>query len=141
MTAITLFSATPYHHHHISPLTTRPPQEVTHGRTHLFILLALLWSLNLLRTPKLLLPILPLLSLLSAGLLNLCSMAHSDKSVSWLEFLHRLDTVVNKCEAGGLAATVLGAHAENVDLLRVGLVDFGELGAEVILGDICAVGV
>ena len=68
-------------------------------------------------------------------------MSHSDQSVSWLELLHGLDGVVDQREAGGLAATVLGAHAEDVDLVTVGFVDFGEFLAEVVLGDICAVGV
>ena len=58
-----------------------------------------------------------------------------------LEFLHRLDGVVDQGEAGGLAAAVLGAHAEDVDLVFVRLVDFGEFGAEVVFADVGAVGV
>ena len=57
------------------------------------------------------------------------------------ELLHRLHAVVDECEAGGLAAAVLRAHAEDVDLIFVGFVHFGEFGAEVVFGDIGAVGV
>lgn len=58
-----------------------------------------------------------------------------------LEFLHCLDGIVDKGKASGLATTVLSAHAEDVDLIFVGFVHFGEFGAEVIFGDIGAVGV
>lgn len=68
-------------------------------------------------------------------------MSHSDESVSGFELLHGLNGVVDQGEASGLAATVLGAHAEDVDLVGIGLVNFGEFCSEVVLGDIGAVGV
>jgi hypothetical protein len=58
-----------------------------------------------------------------------------------LEFLHRFDGVVDQGESRGLAATVLCAHAEDVDLVFVGFVDFGEFGAEVVFANIGAIGV
>ena len=57
------------------------------------------------------------------------------------EFLHRLDGIVDEGKASGLATAVLSAHAEDIDLIFVGLVDFGEFGAEVVFGDVGAVGV
>lgn len=68
-------------------------------------------------------------------------MAHSHKSVPWLEFFHGFNGVIDQGEACSLAATVLGSHAEDVDLVGVGFVDFGEFRAEVVLGDVGAVGV
>jgi hypothetical protein len=58
-----------------------------------------------------------------------------------LEFLHGLDRIVDEGKASGLATAVLGAHAEDVDLVFVGLVGFGQLGAQVILADVGSVGV
>lgn len=98
-------------------------------------------SLDLLSPSELLAPILPLLPLLSAGFLDLGRLAHSHKSVPWLEFLHGLNGVVDQRKTRGLATAVLGSHAEDVDLVGVGLVDFGQFGAEVVLGDVGAVGV
>jgi len=58
-----------------------------------------------------------------------------------LELLHGLVGVVDESEAGGLATTVLGAETEDGDLVLVGLVELGELLAELILGDVGTVGV
>lgn len=80
-------------------------------------------------------------TLLSAGLLDLGGLAVTDEPVVGLELLHRLGAVVDEGEAGALAATVLGAETEAGNLLLVGLVELGELGAELILGDVRAVGV
>lgn len=110
-------------------------------RSHPLFLVLLSRALHLLRSSKLLTPILPLLPLLSARLLDLGRVAHSHQSVSRLELLHGLDRVVDKGEACGLAATVPGAHAEDVDLVGGGFVDFGQFGAEVVLGHVGAVGV
>jgi hypothetical protein len=80
-------------------------------------------------------------TLLSAGLLDLGGLAVTDESVVGLELLHGLGAVVNEGEAGALATTVLGAETEDGDLVLVGLVQLGELLAELILGDVRAVGV
>lgn len=63
-------------------------------------------------------------------------MADTDQSVVGFEFLHGLDRVVDQSETSGLAATILGAHAEDVDLVLVRFVHFGELAAEVVFGDV-----
>lgn len=80
-------------------------------------------------------------TLLSAGLLDLGGLAVTDEPVVGLELLHGLGAVVDEGEASGLATTVLGAETEDGDLVLVGLVQLGELGAELILGDVRAVGV
>lgn len=80
-------------------------------------------------------------TLLSAGLLDLGGLAVADEPVVGLELLHGLVAVVDESEAGALATTVLGAETEDGNLLLVGLVELGELGAELILGDVGAVGV
>jgi hypothetical protein len=80
-------------------------------------------------------------TLLSAGLLDLGSLAVTDESVVGLELLHGLGAVVDEGKAGALATTVLGAETEDGDLVLVGLVQLGELLAELILGDVRAVGV
>lgn len=80
-------------------------------------------------------------TLLSAGLLDLGGLAVTDEPVVGLELLHRLGAVVDEGEASGLATTVLGAETEDGDLVLVGLVELGELGAELILGDVGTVGV
>lgn len=80
-------------------------------------------------------------TLLSAGLLDLGGLAVTDEPVVGLELLHGLVAVVDQGEAGALAATVLGAETEAGDLVLLGLVELGELGAELILGDVRAVGV
>jgi hypothetical protein len=109
--------------------TTSPPQSLlSHtlpSANCLFLLLPLLRTLRLRRSSKFLGSILPLLPLLSARLLNLRRKSHSDKSVMRLEFLHRFDGVVDQGESRRLAAAILRAHAENIDLVFVGFVDFG----------------
>lgn len=64
-----------------------------------------------------------------------------DEPVLGLELLHGLGRVVDEAEAGRLAAAELGAQAEDGDLVLGGLVEAGELLAELILGDVGAVGV
>lgn len=56
-----------------------------------------------------------------------------------LELLHRLGGVVDEGKTGGLAATELGPEAENADLVLLGLIEAGELVAELLLGDVGAV--
>lgn len=80
-------------------------------------------------------------TLLSAGLLDLGGLAVADEPVVGLELLHGLGAVVDEGEAGALATTVLGAETEDGDLVLLGLVELGELLAELILGDVRAVGV
>jgi hypothetical protein len=58
-----------------------------------------------------------------------------------LELLHRLGRLVDEREAGALAATILRPEAEDGDLVLFGLVQLSELGAELVLGDVGAVGV
>lgn len=80
-------------------------------------------------------------TLLSAGALGLGGEADPDEAVLGLELLQGLGGVVDEGEAGGLAATELGAQAEDLDLLLLGLVHGAELLAELILGDVGALGV
>jgi len=80
-------------------------------------------------------------TLLSAGLLDLGGLAVTDEPVVGLELLHGLGAVVDEGETSALATTVLGAETEHGDLVLVGLVQLGELLAELILGDVRAVGV
>ena len=77
-------------------------------------------------------------TLLSASPLLLCCHADTDKSVVRLELLHRCLRVVDERETGALATTELGAETEDGNGLLVALVELGELGAEVFLGDIGA---
>lgn len=78
---------------------------------------------------------------MSGGLLDLAGHANADESVVGLELLHGLGGVVDEGEASGLATTELGAETEDGDLVLGGLVELGELLAELILGDVGAVGV
>lgn len=80
-------------------------------------------------------------TLLSGGALGLGGKSHPDEAVLGLELLHGLGGVVDEGEARGLAATELGAQAEDGDLVLLGLVEAAELLAELILGDVGAVGV
>jgi hypothetical protein len=80
-------------------------------------------------------------TLLSGRLLDLGGHANTDKTVVGLELLHGLVGVVDESEASGLATTVLGAETEDGDLVLVGLVELGQLLAELILGDVGTVGV
>lgn len=58
-----------------------------------------------------------------------------------LEFLHGFVRIVHQGEASALATTVLRTEAEDVHLVLVGLVEVGNLLAELIFGDVGAVGV
>lgn len=78
------------------------------------------------------------LTLLSRGLLDLVGLSVADEAVVWLEFLHGLGGVVEEGKSGALAATVLCPEAEDGHLVLGGLVELGELLAELILGDVGA---
>lgn len=80
-------------------------------------------------------------TLLSAGLLDLGGLSVSDEPVAGLELLHRLLGVVEERETSALSATELCPETEDGDLVLVGLVETGELLAELILGDVGAAGV
>jgi hypothetical protein len=80
-------------------------------------------------------------TLLPAGPLGLGGEADADEAVVGLELLHGLGGVVDEGEAGGLAATELGAQAEDRDLVLDGLVQGAELLAELLLGDVGTAGV
>jgi hypothetical protein len=80
-------------------------------------------------------------TLLSGRLLDLGGHANTDKTVVGLELLHGLVGVVDESETSGLATTVLGAETEDGDLVLVGLVELGQLLAELVLGDVGTVGV
>ena len=64
-----------------------------------------------------------------------------DEPVLGLELLHGLGRVVHEPEPGGLAAAILRAQAEDADLVLGGLVEARKLLAELLLGDVGAVGV
>jgi len=57
----------------------------------------------------------------------------------WLKLLQRLFRIVDEREASALATTILCPEAEDGDLVFLGLVEFGELDTEFVLGDIGAV--
>ena len=78
-------------------------------------------------------------TLLPARLLHLGRQTVPHEPVAGLELLHRLGAVVDEREARRLAATILGPEAEDRHGLLVGLVQLGELGAELVLGYIGAV--
>ena len=58
----------------------------------------------------------------------------------WLEFLQRLGRIVDEGETGCLSTTILSLETENIDLVFAGLVYFGKLASELVLGDVGAVG-
>ena len=58
-----------------------------------------------------------------------------------LEFLHHLMAVVYQSEPGRFTSTVLCAEPETRHCVFVGFVEFGELLAEFVFGDVGAVGV
>jgi hypothetical protein len=58
-----------------------------------------------------------------------------------LELLQRLWGIVDESETSCLSTTKLSSQTENINLILVGLVEFGELASEFVLGDIGAVGV
>lgn len=105
------------------------------------LVLVLLGALGLGGTAELLGAVLPLLALLSAGLLDLCASTDADQTVEGLELLQGLLGVVDESEASALTTTVLRTETEDGDLVLVGLVQVGELVAELVLGDVGAVGV
>jgi hypothetical protein len=78
---------------------------------------------------------------LSAGLLDLRGLANANQSVVWLKLLQCLWGVVDECETSCLSTTELSSQTENIDLVLAGLVEFGKLGSELVLGDVGTVGV
>lgn len=106
--------------------------------SRLFLLL-LGRTLDLRRTTQSLLSVLSLLALLSAWLLDLASKSDANQSVVGLELLQSFRRIVDKGETGCLSTTILSLETEHVDLVLVGLVHFGELGSEFILGDVGSV--
>lgn len=106
-------------------------------RNRLFVLLRL-GTLDLCRTTEGLLPVLALLALLPAGLLDLGGLADTHQPVAGLELLEGLGRVVDQGEAGGLATTELSPQAEDADLVLGGLVHGRKLLTELILGDVGA---
>jgi hypothetical protein len=56
-----------------------------------------------------------------------------------LELLQCLWGIVDESETSGLSTTELSSQTENIDLVLVGLVEFGKLGSEFVLGDVGAV--
>jgi hypothetical protein len=80
-------------------------------------------------------------TLLPGSLLDLGGHAVSYEPVAGLELLHSLGAVVDESEAGALAATEVCLEAEDGDILLLGLVQLTELAAELVLGDVRAVGV
>lgn len=79
------------------------------------------------------------LTLLSAGLLDLVGLAVAHQSVVWFKLLDCLGGVVEEGKARALTATELRAEAEDGDLVLVGLVQTSELLAELVLGHVGAV--
>lgn len=80
-------------------------------------------------------------TLLAGGLLDLGGGTDTDETVVRLELLQGLGGVVDEGKAGALTTTVLCAETEDGDLVLVGLVQVGQLLAELVLGDVGAVGV
>jgi hypothetical protein len=136
-----------------SPTDTRPTKRAS----RLFLLL-LGCTLDLRRTSESLLSVLALLTcihfvstspisrkagaertLLSGRLLNLACKSNTDQSVVGLKLLQRLGRIVDQRETSCLSTTILSLQTENVDLVLVGLVHFGELATEFILGDVGSV--
>jgi hypothetical protein len=80
-------------------------------------------------------------TLLSAGLLNLRRNTDTNQSVMGLELLQRLWGIVDESETSCLSTTKLSSQTKNIDLVLVGLVEFGELASEFVFRDVGAVGV
>ena len=76
---------------------------------------------------------------MSGRLLNLACKSNTNQSVVGLELLQRLGRIVDQSETSCLSTTILSLQTENVDLILVGLVHFGELATEFILGDVGSV--
>jgi len=115
-------------------LHPRTPEKAS----RLFLLL-LGSTLDLRRSTQSLLSVLSLLALLSAWLLNLVGESNTNQSVMGLELLQGFWGIVDESETSCLSATELSLETENVDLVLVGLVHFGELASEFILGDVGSV--
>lgn len=58
-----------------------------------------------------------------------------------LKLLHHLMRIVDQRETGALAATILCPETKAGDLIFVRFVQLGEFGAELVFGDVRAVGV
>ncbi len=80
-------------------------------------------------------------TLLSRRLLDLRCRSVPHQPIMRLELLQHLMAVVDESEPRALTPTVLGAETEAGDLVLVGFVEFGELGAEFVFRDVGAVGV
>ena len=80
-------------------------------------------------------------TLLSRGALGLGGEAVPDLAVLRIVLLQSLGGIVDETKAGGLAATKLGSQTEDGDLVLLGLVEGGELVAQLILGDVGSAGV
>ena len=80
-------------------------------------------------------------TLLSRGALGLGGEAVPDLAVLGIVLLQGLGGIVDETKAGGLAATELGSQTEDGDLVLLGLVEGGELVAQLILGDVGSAGV
>jgi len=89
-------------------------------------------DLGLLHTAHLLGPVLALLALLAADG-SLGAEAHSDETVLGLELLGDVGSVIDEAKARALASTEGGLKAEDGDGLLVGLVQLGELLADLNL--------
>lgn len=79
--------------------------------------------------------------MLSRGALGLGGEAVPDLAVLRIVLLQSLGGIVDETKAGGLAATKLGSQTEDGDLVLLGLVEGGELVAQLILGDVGSAGV
>ena len=58
-----------------------------------------------------------------------------------LKLLQRFRRIIDERETRRLSTTKLSLETENVHLVLVGLVEFGEFASEFVLGDVGAVGV
>ena len=76
-----------------------------------------------------------------AGLLGAGLDALADEAVLGLELAEGVFVVVDEAEAGGLAATELGAEAEHDGELSIGLVHAANNLGELVLGNIGTAGV
>lgn len=59
----------------------------------------------------------------------------------WLELLQRFPTVVDQSETCALATTILCSETKAGDLVFLGFVEAGKLFAQLVFGDVGAVGV
>ena len=75
--------------------------------------------------------------MLARGLLNFSGLAVTDQTVMGLELLQAVDRVIDEGETGGLSSSEVGAETEDGNGILLGFVGRSELGAEVVLGDVC----